>query len=200
MYSTCFKRVWHPVSAKTWPSLCILIAPPSLLARLAGGLRQSVTPTPASPQPLPSFQTPSRSSFILKSTFFIRWNTSSVSAIMARSRSDYASMLFFFLLLCGPEAKPIPDPQYPTRETVDVSKYIDLGRWLEAASSGKFEWSTGAEEKWVTPGQHRTRPAYPSRSTLPTSISACSSIASSSADGGWLRSSTTLVALVHASS
>ena len=57
-----------------------------------------------------------------------------------------------FLLLWGPEAKPILDLQYPTRETVDVSKYIDLGRSLEAASGGKFEWGTGTEEKGVKPG------------------------------------------------
>ncbi|CAE7271160.1 unnamed protein product, partial [Symbiodinium microadriaticum] len=51
------------------------------------------------------------------------------------------------LLLWGPEAKPILDPLYPGRETVDVAKYLDFGRWLEAANGGKFEWGTGAEEK-----------------------------------------------------
>ena len=53
------------------------------------------------------------------------------------------------LLLWGPEAKPILDPNFPNRETVDIGKYLDLTRWLECANGGKFEWGTGAEEKQV---------------------------------------------------
>ena len=44
------------------------------------------------------------------------------------------------LLLVGPEAKPILDPSFPTKETVDVGKYLDLTCWLECANGGKFEW------------------------------------------------------------
>ena len=33
------------------------------------------------------------------------------------------------------------------KELVDVGKYLDFTRWLEAANGGKFEWGTGAEEK-----------------------------------------------------
>ena len=51
------------------------------------------------------------------------------------------------LLLWGPEAKPILDPNFPMKELVDVGKYLDFTRWLEAANGGKFEWGTGAEEK-----------------------------------------------------
>ena len=50
------------------------------------------------------------------------------------------------LLLQGPESKPILDPNFPTKKTVDTGKYLDLTRWLESANGGKFEWGTGAEE------------------------------------------------------
>ena len=51
------------------------------------------------------------------------------------------------LLLWGPEAKPILDPSFPVKESVDVGKYLDFTRWLECANGGKFEWGTGTEEK-----------------------------------------------------
>ena len=51
------------------------------------------------------------------------------------------------LLLWGPEAKPILDPAFPVKESVDVGKYLDFTRWLECANGGKFEWGTGSEEK-----------------------------------------------------
>ena len=53
------------------------------------------------------------------------------------------------LLLQGPESKPILDPNFPTKktvDTVDTGKYLDLTRRLESANGGKFEWGTGAEE------------------------------------------------------
>lgn len=53
------------------------------------------------------------------------------------------------LLLWGPEAKPILDPNYPTGKSIDVGKYLDLTRWLECANGGKFEWGTGSEEKEI---------------------------------------------------
>lgn len=34
------------------------------------------------------------------------------------------------LLVYGPEAKPILDPNFPLRKTVDIGKYLDLTRWL----------------------------------------------------------------------
>lgn len=51
------------------------------------------------------------------------------------------------LLLWGPEAKPILDPAFPVKKSVDVGKYLDFTRWLECANGGKFEWGTGREEK-----------------------------------------------------
>ena len=54
------------------------------------------------------------------------------------------------LLLCGPESKPILDPSFPVRKTVDIGKYLDLTRWLEAANGGRFEWGTGQDEKQRT--------------------------------------------------
>ena len=53
------------------------------------------------------------------------------------------------LLLWGPEAKPILNPNYPTGKSIDVGKYLDLTRWLECANGGKFEWGTGSEEKEI---------------------------------------------------
>ena len=50
------------------------------------------------------------------------------------------------LLLQGPESKPILDPHFPSKKTVDTGKYLDLTRWLESANGGRFEWGTGAEE------------------------------------------------------
>ena len=67
------------------------------------------------------------------------------------------------LLLWGPEAKPILDPSFPTKETVDVAKYLDLTRWLECANGGKCEWGTGAEEK----ASSRPRPAANQVAALP---------------------------------
>ena len=50
------------------------------------------------------------------------------------------------LLLYGPESKPILDPNFPSKKTVDTGKFLDLTRWLESANGGRFEWGTGAEE------------------------------------------------------
>ena len=51
------------------------------------------------------------------------------------------------LLLYGPESKPILDPHFPTKKTVDTGKFLDLTRWLECANGGRFEWGTGQDEK-----------------------------------------------------
>ena len=51
------------------------------------------------------------------------------------------------LLIQGPESKPILDPNFPSKKTVDTGKYLDLTRWLESANGGRFEWGTGQDEK-----------------------------------------------------
>lgn len=50
------------------------------------------------------------------------------------------------LLLYGPESKPILDPNFPKKKTVDTGKFLDLTQWLECANGIKFEWGTGQDE------------------------------------------------------
>ena len=71
------------------------------------------------------------------------------------------------LLLWGPEAKPILDPSFPTKETVDVAKYLDLTRWLECANGGKSEWGTATEEKASSRGRPSANPALPPDQLMP---------------------------------
>ena len=73
------------------------------------------------------------------------------------------------LLLQGPESKPILDPAFPTKKTVDTGKFLDLTRWLEAANGGRFEWGTGEEEKRLQARRSQAQPAQPP----PTHEKAC---------------------------
>ena len=76
----------------------------------------------------------------------------------------------------APEAKPILDPLYPGRETVDVAKYLDFGHWLEAANGGKFDWGTGAEEKSLKRPDTRRRAEEETTVPLsfnPTNVNLC---------------------------
>ena len=76
------------------------------------------------------------------------------------------------LLLWGAEAKPMLDPSFPTKESVDVGKYLDFTRWLEAANGGKFEWGTGTEEKAFLNTSRQT-PAMPPLTFPTTNINLC---------------------------
>ena len=81
------------------------------------------------------------------------------------------------LLLYGPESKPILDPNFPTKKTVDTGKFLDLTRWLEAANGGRFEWGTGAEEnerqKRKTASGPVTEPCSAPLVFDPTNINLC---------------------------
>ena len=59
------------------------------------------------------------------------------------------------VLLVGPEAKPVLDPDFPSRGKVDVGRYIDWTRWLECANGGAFEWGTAAEERATSKSKAR---------------------------------------------
>ena len=75
------------------------------------------------------------------------------------------------LILWGPEAKPILDPNFPVKESVDVGKYLDFTRWLECANGGKFEWGTGAEEKQARGSKDKQHP--PLLEFNPTNVNLC---------------------------
>lgn len=76
------------------------------------------------------------------------------------------------LLLYGPESKPILDPNFPTKKTVDTGKYLDLTRWLESANGGAFEWGTGAEES-QRQKQRSDKATLPPVVLDPTNINLC---------------------------
>ena len=81
------------------------------------------------------------------------------------------------LLLYGPESKPMLDPNFPTRKSVDTGKFLDLSRWLESANGGRFEWGTGLEESERQnkrrKGNHATDPISEPLVFDPTNINLC---------------------------
>ena len=145
---TCFKLAWLRAKTKTYLWGCMRVKVKTSQAKLDGGLALSATPMRANPPPARSSPMLFKSSCMSTGNcfgpliIFAGWET------MARSRKDFVLWkAFFVLLLWGPEAKPILDPAFPVKESVDVGKYLDFTRWLECANGGKFEWGTGSEEK-----------------------------------------------------
>lgn len=62
------------------------------------------------------------------------------------------------LILWRPEAKPILDPNFPVKESVDVGKYLDFTRWLECAN-GDLNGEPGLKRS--KPGDRRTNSIHP---------------------------------------